>query len=66
MINPAIVGPAAGMVVGGVCYVACVLRVLRGTAAKDIEAFIVGLAVAAFVGGFLGYKSVVWLGLLAT
>ena len=65
MINPAIMGPAAGMVVGGIGYVVCVLWVFRGTAAKNIEAFLVGLAVAAFFGGFLGYKGVAWLGLVA-
>ena len=63
--NAAIIGPAAGMVVGGVCYGACVLWFFRGAAAKGVEVFLAGLAVAAFFGGFLGYKSVAWLGLVA-
>ncbi len=64
MINPAIMGPAAGMVVGGIGYVACVGFAFWRWGYTPTDAF-VELAVAAFVGGFLGYKSVAWLGLVA-
>lgn len=68
MINPTIMGPAAGMVVGVICYAAYVGWALRkgvGVVFGGSDVF-GALAVAAFVGGFLGYKSVVWLGLVAS
>jgi hypothetical protein len=60
----AIIGPAAGMVAGVMCYLACVgLSLRRGVdIAHDVFG---GLAVAAFAGGLVGYWSVVWLGLVA-
>lgn len=62
--NAAIIGPAAGMIVGVVCYLAYVgLSLRRGV---DIVSDVLGgLAIAAFAGGFVGYWSVVWLELVA-
>ncbi|WP_336812930.1 hypothetical protein [Bosea sp. MMO-172] len=65
MINPTIMGPAAGMVVGGICSVAFVLWVFRRDVVMGVKAALVGLMVGAFFGGFLGYKGVAWLGLVA-
>ena len=69
MINPAIIGPAAGMVVGGIGFVACVCF---APWRKDYipthsfgELVIATFFIGAFAGGFLGYKSVAWLGLVA-
>jgi len=64
MVNAAIIGPAAGMVVGMICYVAYVgLSLWRGV---DISGDVFGgVAIAAFAGGFVGYWSVVRLGLVA-
>ncbi|WP_199092705.1 hypothetical protein [Bosea sp. ASV33] len=64
MINPAIMGPAAGMVVGGICYVAFVGFSFWRWGYIPTDGY-EGLAVGAFCGGFLGYKSVAWLGLVA-
>lgn len=64
MINPAIIGPAAGMVVGGICYVVCVGFASWRWGYTPTDGF-GELAVAAFVGGLVGYKSVAWLGLVA-
>lgn len=64
MINPAIMGPATGMVVGGIGYVVCAVFAFRRWGYSPTDGF-GELAVAAFVGGFLGYKSVAWLGLMA-
>ncbi len=64
MINPAIMGPAVGMIVGGIGYVVCVGFAFRRWGYTPTDGF-GELAIAAFVGGFLGYKSVGWLRLVA-
>lgn len=61
--SPEIVGPATGMMIGGLGFAGyLVWSVARGTG--DSIDPIAGLAVAAFVGGVLGYESVAWLGLV--
>lgn len=63
MINPAIIGPAVGMIVGAIGYATYVGWALwKGV---DVVGDVFGgLAIAAFAGGFVGYKSVFWLGLV--
>ena len=63
MTSETIVGPAAGMVVGVLGYAIYVGWALRKGVDVVGDVF-GGLAVAAFAGGFVGYKSVVWLGLV--
>jgi len=52
------------MVVGGICYVVCVGFASWRWGYTPTDGF-GELAVAAFVGGLVGYKSVAWLGLVA-
>ncbi|AMJ60045.1 hypothetical protein [Bosea sp. PAMC 26642] len=61
-----VIAPMIGMVGGALAFWGACWRWRRLVTPETGEVVIVGAVVAAFVGGFVGYKSFEWLGFIAS